>query len=67
MRVIVNSKGSGDWVLIQTDEGETVFEGHRITPQDFCDIINSLGGVGKFREDAGMVHITDEQMEEGDY
>ena len=67
MRVITNSLGSCDWVVVKTDDGDTIFEGHRIEPRDLVDIINACGGVGKYKEDAGMVEIDDEQMEEGDY
>ena len=64
MQVIVNSLGSGDWVKIVDDEGEELFSGHRITPQDFVDLINSFGGVGRYRECAELTEVTDEEMEE---
>ena len=44
MQVIVNSNGSGNWVKIVNDEGQEIFSGHRITPQDFVDLINSFDG-----------------------
>ena len=66
MRVITNSLGSGDWVTIVDDEGQCLFEGHRITPQDFVDIFNGLGDAGRSAV-AQMIEVNDEQMEEGDY
>lgn len=67
MRVITNSLGSGDWVTIVDDDGNELFSGHSIKPQDFVDLINSFGGVGKYREEAELVEVNDEQMEEGDF
>lgn len=67
MRVITNSLGSGDWVTIVDDEGNTLFEGHSIKPRDFVDLINGWGGVGRYREEAELVEVTDEQMEEGEF
>ena len=67
MRVITNSLGSGDWVTIVDDEGQCLFEGHRITPQDFVDLINGFDGVGRYKETAELVEVNDEQMEEGNF
>lgn len=67
MKVVTNSLGSGDWVTIVMDDGEEIFSGHRITPQDFVDMINGFGGAGGYREEAELVEVNDEQMEEGDY
>lgn len=67
MRVITNSLGSGDWITIVDDEGNTLFEGHRIMPQDFVDLINGFGGVGRYKEEAELVEVNDEQMEEGEF
>lgn len=59
IRVITNSNGSGDWVKVMyvTD---TIFEGHRITPQDLVNIINNFFS----EEGAELVEVTDEEMEE---
>ena len=63
MQVIVNSNGSGDWVKIVNDDGDELFSGHSITPQDLVDLINSFGGIGRYKEDAELVEVTDEEME----
>ncbi len=62
IKVITNNLGSGDWVKIQFGN-EVLFEGHRISPQDFVDIINGLGDAGRSAV-AHLVEVTDEQMEE---
>ena len=67
MRVITNSLGSCDWITIQDDAGNDVFAGHSIGARDLVDIINNLGGVGKYREEAILVEVDDEQMEEGNF
>lgn len=63
IKVVTNSQGSGDWVtVVDTNTGETLFEGHRITPQDLVDIITFDGS-----QEAQLVEVNDEQMEEGTY
>ena len=63
IRVITNSMGSGDWIVVQdTETGETLFEGHRISP---CDLVNILSF--NDAQSAELVEVTDEQIEEGDY
>ncbi len=59
IRVVTNSMESGDWVKVFYSN-DLIFEGHRITPQDLVDIVNS------FYSDNGaeLVEVTDEQMEE---
>lgn len=67
MRVITNSLGSGDRITIEADDGSFLFSGSTITPQDFVDLINSFGGVGRYKEEAELVEVTDKQMKEGTY
>ena len=63
IKVITNSLGSGDWVtVVDTNSGETLFEGHRITPQDLVDILTFDDSV-----DAKLIEVNDEQLEEGAY
>lgn len=62
IKVITNNMGSGNWVKIQFGN-EVLFEGHRISPQDFVDIINGLGDTARSAV-AQLVEVTDEQMEE---
>jgi hypothetical protein len=60
IKVITNNLGSGDWVIVQdTNTGETLFEGHRITPRDLVDILSFDGSA-----EAKLIEVTDEQMEE---
>ena len=59
IRVVTNSMESGDWVKVFYSN-DLIFEGHRITPQDLVDIVNSF-----YSDDgAELVEVTDEQMEE---
>ena len=63
IKVVTNNLGSGDWVtVVDTNTGETLFEGHRITPQDLVDILAFDDSI-----EATLVEVTDEQMEEGAY
>ncbi len=63
IKVITNNLGSGDWVtVVDTDSGETLFEGHRISPQDLVDILTFNDSI-----EARLVEVTDEQLEEGAY
>lgn len=64
IRVITNSMGSGDWVVVQSggrDGFETLHEGHRIEPSDLVGLLR-LAGI-----QAELVEVTDEQLEEGEY
>lgn len=65
IKVVTNSLGSGDWITVRFGN-EVLFEGHRITPQDFVEIFNGLGDAGRGAV-ARLVEVTDEQMEEGVY
>ncbi len=63
IKVITNNLGSGDWVtVVDTDSGETLFEGHRISPQDLVGILTFNDSI-----EARLVEVTDEQLEEGAY
>ena len=60
IRVITNSLGSGDWVIVQ--EGtETLHEGHRVTALDLVMILQNLG------IQADLVEVKDSEMEDGAY
>jgi hypothetical protein len=63
IKVITNSLGSGDWItVVDTNTGESLFEGHRITAQDLVDILTFDDSVS-----AQLIEVDDEQMEEGAY
>lgn len=58
IKVVTNNLGSGDWVtVLDTNTGETVFSGHRITPRDLVNILTHSTS-------AELVEVTDEEMEE---
>lgn len=60
IRVITNSLGSGDWVVVQ--EGtENLHEGHRIGAVDLVEILLMLGIQAEF------VECSDSEMEDGAY
>jgi len=59
IKIVTNSLGSGDWVVVKGHCGETLFEGHRAGPKDIVDILNSVLDCG-----AELVEVDDEQMEE---
>jgi hypothetical protein len=61
IKVITNSNGSGDWITVRdTNTGETLFDGHRISAQDLVDILSFDGSM-----EAELIEVTDEEMEEG--
>jgi hypothetical protein len=62
IKVVTNSLGNCDWVVVKGHCDEVLFEGHRAEPRDIVDILNSLLDCG-----AELVETTDEQMEEGTY
>ena len=60
IKVITNNLGSGDWItVLDTNTGETLFSGHRITPQDLVNILTFDDSIS-----AQLVEVTDEEMEE---
>ncbi len=61
IKVVTNSMGSGDWITVQdTNTGETLFEGHRISARDLVDILSFDGST-----EAKLIEVSDEEMEEG--
>lgn len=59
IKIVTNSQGSGDWIYIKNEQGEVVFEGHRIGVRDLKRLLQDLG------HNSEIFEITDEQMEEG--
>ena len=60
IRVITNSLGSGDWVIVQ--EGtEILHEGHRVGAFDLVVILQNLGIQAELGE------VKDSEMEDGAY
>ena len=62
IKVVTNSLGSGDWVIVQGKAGEVLFEGHRITPQDLVEILSHT-----VEAHVDLVEVSDEQMEEASF
>ena len=42
MKVVTNSKGSGDWIIINDIAGRSIWEGHSIKASDLVDILASV-------------------------
>lgn len=61
IKVVTNSNGSGDWIVVQGHSGSTLLEGHRIGPNDIVELLTSVG------VDATLLEVNDEQMEQGEY
>ena len=61
IKVVTNSNGSGDWIVVQGQGGSTLLEGHRINPDDIVELLTSVG------VDATLLEVNDEQMEQGEY
>jgi hypothetical protein len=59
MKVITNSLGSGDWIIVQGVSGKTLFSGHRVGARDLQEILDIVARTG-----CKLVEINDEQMEE---
>jgi len=59
MKVITNSLGSGDWIIVQGVSGKTLFSGHRVGARDLQEILDIVARTGCI-----LVEINDEQMEE---
>ena len=60
IRVVTNSLGSGDWVIVQ-EGSETLHEGHRIGAFDLVVILQNLGIQSE------LVECSDSEMEDGAY
>ena len=58
IKVIANTLGSGDWVII-TLNGEAVFSGHSIGPHDLAGILDAVQGF----EFGGLEEVTDEELD----
>lgn len=62
VHVISNAGGTNDYVIVyETNCGEVVFEGKRITPSDLFEILQQINGM---YEEIEFHELTDEQMED---
>lgn len=55
VKVITNSLGSGDWIMIRAND-ELLHSNHRVEPYDLVMILQNLG------LHAELVEVTDEEM-----
>ena len=60
IKVITNSMGSGDWIVVEQN-GSELFSGHRISVMELLSILEQLG------HETDFVELTDEELEEGSY
>jgi hypothetical protein len=64
IRVITNSNGSGDWIVVESNARngmEILHEGYCITAMNLVAILENLG------VQAELVELTDSEMKEGAY
>lgn len=59
IKVITNSLGSGDWIVVQGLSGSTLFSGHRVNARDLQEILNIVS-----RSGCELIEVTDEQLNE---
>lgn len=64
MKVITNSRGSSDYIRILNNDDVLIWCGHRIKPSDLVTIINCQGGLGERREEAELIEVDDEEIDE---
>jgi hypothetical protein len=60
IKVITNSLGSGDWIVVQGHSGSEIFSGHRVGAHELREILDIVS-----RSGCELIEVTDEQMEEG--
>ena len=51
MKLITNSLGSGDWLVVQDDQGNELFSGHRVDIFALADLLS-----------AELIELNDEEM-----
>ena len=61
IKVITNSLGSGDWIVVLGHSGE-IFSGDRVSVQDLRHIIDQVS-----RSGCELIECTDSEMEDGVY
>lgn len=62
IKVITNSKGSGDWIIVLGHSGSELFSGPRVGARDLQEILDIC-----VRDGCELIEVTDEQIEEGDH
>lgn len=59
IKVITNSLGSGDWVVVQGHSGSTIFSGHRVGIRELQQILDIVS-----RDGCELVEVTNEEINE---
>ena len=60
IKVITNSQGSGDWIVVQGLSGTELFSGHSVTARDLQMILDVVS-----RSGCELIEVTDAELEEG--
>jgi hypothetical protein len=60
IKVVTNSLGSGDWIVVQGHSGSEIFSGHRVNAQSLREILDIVS-----RDGCELIEVSDQQMEEG--
>lgn len=59
IKVITNSMGSGDWVVVQGHSGSTIFSGHRVGVHELKEILDIVS-----RSGCELIEVNDTELEE---
>ncbi len=59
IKVIVNSLGTGDWIVVQGHSGSTLFSGHVVGARELQEILDIVS-----RSGCELIEVTDEQLNE---
>ena len=62
IKVVTNSLGSGNWIIVLGHNDSELFAGHRVTARDLQEILNIVDSKG-----CELVEIDDTQLDEGMY
>ena len=60
LKVITNSLGSGDWIVVLDHSGSELFSGHLVLPRELVEILNIVS-----RSGCELIECTDSEMEDG--
>ena len=62
IKVVTNSLGSGDWVVVLGHSGSEIFSGHSVSARDLQEILDQVS-----RSGCELIECTDSEMEDGVY
>jgi len=57
LKIITNSKGSGDWIVVLNTYGTVIYQGHSINHRDLYDILKQVIG-----EQCELREVTDDEI-----